>query len=503
MKTTVQKMNKSHQPKIAMQVFKEPTDTSENIDLAAADTLWIRADYLLTNTGQTTFYQTSSTKIFDLRSVEYGGKYKGSCIDRHELLKQAAHDFDIVVLEAHTDLTDEVLSGIDANSRLIAWCGEVDDIDTLHKKYLEIREIPARYYKLTLISTQIAQGISTLQLLKRVTSDNLITYAEGPLGMWSQLLGAYLGNAMIIGNLAQGIEDQEHLLYGQLKNDYQLPEGRKVRQVYGIAGNPVFRSMSPFVHNRCYDLLGMDAIYLPFHVEVFEDFWSFMTVDFSASGLGLTWGGFTMVSPYKEDTFAAADHHLCEASRESKACNILTYREGKSYADSSDGIGVLVELKSRYPSLQALKIAIIGCGGAGRTTAARLKKEKANIVLFNRSEERGKYAAALLALPYFSNDEFDAGQFDVVINATPAGKYGKTLIFDPKMLRDDALCIDMAYSQEDTLLVKECRTWGKKVIEGKTILLHQVKKQFLGLTGVKMPAEVIPLIREKTANLMD
>lgn len=489
-------------PILAIQLFESPRTSNELFEVISADAILVRADYFENDDEIKRISLAKGFKIYSLRSEQEGGKYNGTLEQRHSQLIEALNDYDLIELEANTDLTSDVLRMIPADRRLISWSGRAESFEELEACFLHMSGFEAKYYQCINSPQNISECLWPLQLLKKYPKKNLISFAGGAIGVWTQILSLFLKSPIVYGKLNKNEHNECFLLHEQIREDYDLSPSRNLKHVFGIAGNPVFSSMSPQIHNHCYKVLGMDALYLPFHIENFDEFWKFISIDFPSSGLDFTLGGFTMVSPFKEESYKIAKSHLCSATKLSKACNILINKDGEWYSDSSDGLGVLAALEEESIKLKNLKVAIIGCGGAGRTIASRLKSEGADIVFYNRSEDRGQFAASLLDLPFKLISEFEASTYDIVINATPVGKHGKKLIFDPASLKSTSLAIDMAYAKEDTLLVSRCHKSDKKIIEGKQILLHQVKKQFLGLTGRDMPMEVENMVRQKTENLL-
>lgn len=485
---------------LPFQLFGFPESSDELFEIISSDAILVRRDYIENDYDFKGISLTNGIKMFSLRSIKHGGKFNGSIEERHGILSEALHDYDVIELESETDLTKDLLNIIPEHKRLISWQGGVDSYRELESIYHKLTSIPGEYYQLVTVPSNISECLWPLNLLKKNSTRNLTAYASGAIGVWTQVLSAFMGSSMICGNFNKKYEMDLFLTMEQLKEDYGLPKVRKIESIFGIAGNPVFSSMSPNIHNKCYKYLKMDSLYLPFHIEKFDDFWKFISEDFRDLGLGVSLGGFTMVSPFKEESFRAAKEHLCNHTLLSKACNILVCKNGEWYSDSSDGLGVLTALEQKDIELRNLKIAIIGCGGAGRTIASRIKSKGADIVFYNRSIKRGHLAATLLDLPFRPISDFNPSEFDVIINATPVGKNGKMLIFDPSSLKNGSIAIDMAYAKKDTRLVEDCRKHNKNIIEGKQILLHQVKKQFTCLTGRIMPFEVELLVREKTEN---
>ncbi|MDF1695926.1 MAG: type I 3-dehydroquinate dehydratase [Saprospiraceae bacterium] len=489
-------------PIVALNLFNAPSSSGESYDIISAKAVVVRADCFNHIEDVNQIELSNELRILSLKSKREGGQFIGSLQERHRIIINALNQFDLIELEAETDLTPEILNQIVPNKRLISWQGYAQSYEELECKMQKLLTYEARFYQLILNPNSISQGLWPLKIVKNFGRKDIISFASSAVGVWTQILAAFMGSAMIYAVRETDKEDDVFLSLEQLTTDYSIDQTRVIQQIFGIAGNPVFTSMSPLIHNKSYTSLGLEALYLPFQIDDFDEFWRFISVDFEAAELDLTLGGFTMVSPYKEKTFQSASGHLCQPTTVSKACNILINKEGKWYSDSSDGLGVLAALEEIGIDLNGLKVAIIGCGGAGRTIAARISNKNAEIHLFNRSENRGILASKLLNLPFHLIEKFEAENFDIIINATPVGKKGMKLIFDPARMTQNSIAIDMAYAKKDTQLVAHCRKNGKRIIEGKEILLHQVKKQFTGLTGEEMPFEVEMVIREKTENLL-
>jgi 3-dehydroquinate dehydratase/shikimate dehydrogenase len=129
---------------------------------------------------------------------------------------------------------------------------------------------------------------------------------------------------------------------------------------------------------------------------------------------------------------------------------------------------------------------VIGCGGAGRAIAAALVASGAGVTLINRGAERGEHAAALLGLPYVPLREFDAEGYDIVVNATPVGRDTDEVPFQIERLNDDAVVIDLVYGARPTPLVDTTRARHQVAIDGRDVLVTQVRHQFRLMTGKEM-----------------
>ena len=129
---------------------------------------------------------------------------------------------------------------------------------------------------------------------------------------------------------------------------------------------------------------------------------------------------------------------------------------------------------------------MIGCGGAGRAIAAALDQSGARVTLVNRGQERGSFAAELLGLPYVPLLNFDAEGYQVVVNATPVGRDDDATPFKLETLAEEAVVIDLVYGSRPTPLVSNSTGLGRTVIDGRDVLLTQVRRQFQIMTGREM-----------------
>jgi len=169
------------------------------------------------------------------------------------------------------------------------------------------------------------------------------------------------------------------------------------------------------------------------------------------------------------------------------AANLVYHRAGVWVAESSDPPGVTQPLARRGLFCAGRKAAVIGCGGSGRAIARALRQAGAEVVLSNRSLERGEWAARRLGLPLVPLSCFSADGFDLIVNATPVGKSGEGTPFDVARLKRGAIVVDLVYASETTPLAEAAREHGATVVDGREVLMFQAMRQFARMTGGLMP----------------
>jgi 3-dehydroquinate dehydratase/shikimate dehydrogenase len=431
--------------------------------------------------------------LYTLQSQRYGGGFAGSPAERHSRLLAATPDYDLLELEAETDLTPELLSAIPPHKRMISWSGPACDCVQLRRKFTELSTVPAHSYCLTVTAQKTSDGLQTLLFLKALGRDDVTAFAKGPFGLWSRLLSPFFGAAFLFGQTGLQTSLSGEPAINKLIADYGFPARRQVRELYGMVGNRIFQSPSPRLHNAGYRILNYPALFVPFHEERFEDFWKEMIVASELESLGLPLQGLTIVSPHKESALAAAGLRSPMASR-AGASNIFVRRNGVWEAHTTDPESVASVHEThnggQNGKVMSGKAAVIGCGGAGRAVAAALQQAGVDVTLVNRGKERGNRATRLLGLPFVPLSEFQAEGFTLLVNATPIGREDNSLPFAIDSLSRDTVVVDLAYGSHPTPLVSGMHTRGGTVIDGYDVVLTQVRKQFQMMVGQEMPRVV-------------
>ena len=281
----------------------------------------------------------------------------------------------------------------------------------------------------------------------------------------------------------------------QLVDDYGFPALREAREIFGIAGDPVYSSLSPRLHNAAFRALARPALYLPFHVPQFAEFWASVVESGALEAAGLPIGALCVVSPHKQIALKATRSRTSIVQR-GQSTNFFVREGGEWTADTTDPAGIILALRERGVDPSGQK-AVVGCGGSGRAVAAALQQAGADVTLVNRGFDRGSLAVHLLQLPFMPLAGFPAERFSLVVNATPCGRNGECP-FALERLRGDAVVVDLVYGNAPTPLVEHMRANGQIAIDGKDILITQAMSQFRLMTGQEMPDEIVLQVLGRT-----
>jgi 3-dehydroquinate dehydratase / shikimate dehydrogenase len=402
-----------------------------------------------------------------------------------EWIRNHFHGEPLYELNVEHDLNEATLRTIPVENRIVSWSGKAADVPQLQRKLAELTGVPARFYKLVNTANSISEEFLPLTFLKSLDRTDTIAYASGTLGFWSRLVALQLGAPAIFGLAAPGAAASEPTV-AKLIDDYGLPEWRPAKEIFAIIGNPIFHSLSPRLHNSSYRAMNYPALFVPLQVDSFAEFWREFVQSKQLDRYGFPINGMTVASPHKEEAFLTAKN-VSAMVQQTQAANILIRNNGWWNADTTDPDVVYAASGQQNVRVREKRAAVIGCGGAGRAIAAALAASGAGVTLINRGAERGERAASLLGLPYIPLPDFDAEGYDIVVNATPVGRDTDEVPFKLERLSENAVVIDLVYGSRPTPLVHNTLARRQVAIDGRDVLLTQVRNQFRLMTGKEMP----------------
>src|SRR5690606_26220916 len=186
---------------------------------------------------------------------------------------------------------------------------------------------------------------------------------------------------------------------------------------YAVIGHPVAHSLSPRIHAAFAEQAGVAMTYAAIDAP-----------DFDAALAAFDGDGANVTLPHKARA-AVACASLGDRARRAGVANTLVRTPGGWHGDNTDGIGRVPQLAGRRGlDLRGRRALLLGAGGGARGVApALLDAGIADLFIVNRSPERADALADALAEPgrvhprYF--DDLPAlGEFDLVVNATSAGR---------------------------------------------------------------------------------
>ncbi len=426
------------------------------------------------------------TWLYTLRSRAEGGAMSASRDARRRRLVAMAPLYDRVDLEADRDLGPDLLAAVEPERRVVTWHGPAADLASLRARFEHMARTPAGLYKLVPRADVAGEELAPLVLLYALDRRDVVAFAGGTAGAWTRLVAPRLGAPVVYASVGEPAAPGQPAL-ARLEADFGLPELPPIERLFGVVGHPVAGSLSPRLHNAAYRALGIPALYLPFEVEHFGDFWLEVVEPETLGRIGFPLAGLSVTTPHKDVAFAVAGATSPLATR-LQAVNTLTVRDGVWEGESTDVEGVVGALAGRGVEPRGRRAAVLGCGGAGRAAALGLALAGADVVIVNRGAERGLAAARALGLPFLPWAEFDPGACDLVVHATPLGRASSDeLPVDLARLPEGAVVVDLVYGEAPTRLIAAARRRGLVAVDGREVLLAQALPQLRAMTGRELP----------------
>jgi 3-dehydroquinate dehydratase/shikimate dehydrogenase len=270
--------------------------------------------------------------------------------------------------------------------------------------------------------------------------------------------------------------------------------------LFGVIADPVGHSLSPAIHNACFTEKGMNKLYLPLLVE--GGSLEFDTFIINARlRPWLHFHGFSVTIPHKQNAlkYVGTNDGFIEplAEKISAANTLLIGPNEQLAAYNTDYAGALDAITAGMGITRAdfkdLPVAIVGAGGVARAIVAGLSDTGAEIRIYNRTVEKAEKLASEFDCEFAPLDDLRNMNAELVVNCTSIGMYPKV---DATPVPEEALKANMAvfdtvYNPAQTLLLRQARNKGAKIIDGIAMFVNQAMAQFKLFTGAGGNADLM------------
>ncbi|WP_313891777.1 shikimate dehydrogenase [Psychrobacillus sp.] len=243
-----------------------------------------------------------------------------------------------------------------------------------------------------------------------------------------------------------------------------------MKKWFAVIGNPIAHSVSPLMHDTWLQENGIDASYIPIHV---EDGKLAEAVD-SLKLLGCS--GWNVTIPYKEAIIPLLDE-IDESVKGSGAVNtVVKTADNRFVGYNTDGLGFIKSLGPIKPDSQIL---MLGAGGAARGIANALKLSGfTHVWIANRTLSNAEKLVQDVNIGQVSSladAEANLGQFDIIIQTTPQGMKNEvnSLPIELNKIKEHAIVADIVYNPLVTPFLEEANKYNVRTINGLGMLVHQ------------------------------
>lgn len=266
----------------------------------------------------------------------------------------------------------------------------------------------------------------------------------------------------------------------------------------GLVGNGIGPSLTPALHEREADELGVRYLYRRLDLDV---------LGLPATAIGEILGaarmagydGLNITHPCKQLVLG----HLDELSPDAAALgavNTVVLRDGRAVGHNTDWSGFARSFDRGLPDAPLTSVVLLGAGGAGAAVAhALLTLGTAQLTVLDVDHRRARGLAAAL------NQRFGPGRAvggpaadaaavlataDGLVHATPTGMAAHPGLPVPaELLRRDLWVADIVYRPLETELVATARAAGARVLDGGGMAVFQAVDAFRLFTGIEPEAD--------------
>lgn len=250
----------------------------------------------------------------------------------------------------------------------------------------------------------------------------------------------------------------------------------------GLVGTGIGPSLSPALHEREADLLGLRYLYrrldlgeLGLPPERIGDL-------LAATRLA-GFDGLNVTHPCKQLVLAHLDD-LDPTAAALGAVNTVIFRDGRAIGHNTDTTGFARAMRTGLPDAPREHVVLLGAGGAGAACAHAL--HDSHITVFDQDHARAAALAEQLgdrAEPGRTLEKALAGA-DGLVHATPTGMDAHPGLPLPAGLLDPRLWVaDVVYRPLATPLVETARARGCRVLDGGRMAVFQAADAFRLFTG--------------------
>jgi shikimate dehydrogenase len=262
------------------------------------------------------------------------------------------------------------------------------------------------------------------------------------------------------------------------------------RYLVGLVGSGIGTSLSPALHEREADALGLR--------------YQYRTLDLDELGLPATaigevlaaarlagYDGLNITHPGKQLVL----DHLDELSPEAAAIgavNTVVLTGGRAVGHNTDLAGFARGVGRGLPDAPLDRVVLLGAGGAGAAVAhALLSLGAGTLRIFDLDARRGSTLASSLCQRFGAGRAEAGGSLahalrdaDGLAHATPTGMLGHPgLPLPVELLRPGLWVADVVYRPLDTALLTAARSRGCRVLDGGHMVVFQAADAFQLFTG--------------------
>jgi 3-dehydroquinate dehydratase / shikimate dehydrogenase len=440
--------------------------------------------------------------IFTLRKSSQGGLFTQGENTRLEVLEKLAQ-LKPEFIDLEYDVAPEFakkLKKIHPTIQLIRSYYDFDKTpDNLSKLLASLKDSEFSIYKIVTFAHSTLDCLKMLNFVNQVDSSvKLAGFCMGEAGAPTRILGTIVGSFLHYSC----INEEGQVALGQLTLSmmcclYRFQLLNKDTDIYALLGDPVDKSAGHIVHNRAFEFLEKNAVYVKLKVKPDE------LPEFFKQIKSLPFKGFSITMPLKQAVIPFLNT-IDPNALMIKSVNTIVINKGRLTGYNTDAEGALDAIEDNY-CVANKKVVILGTGGAGRAIGYEAIQRHAQVIFLSRSVEKAHELAREMKCSGYGLSEVDlkALDYDVLINTTPIGMSGQdeTLPVPEEGLIAQRLVMDTVYNPVHTPLLKKAKALNCTPVFGYDMFINQAVLQLqLWLGNLSNLQEMKDVYREEFVN---
>ncbi len=262
-------------------------------------------------------------------------------------------------------------------------------------------------------------------------------------------------------------------------------------KIVGVIGDPVKHSCSPPMHNAAFREMGMDYVYVPYHVKPEQ-------IPAAVEGFkSLNVAGINVTLPHKKTVLPLMDSVSQEAELIG-AVNTMVFNGGMVEGHNTDAPGFIASLQEEgIDGIEGMRVVVLGAGGAAHAVVVGLAlAEVDRITVANRTYPKAVQLAEDISgktgvpVEGISLDDMRLAEriseSDLLVSTITAGMDPSIpLVINPDWLHENLIVCDIVYVPPETNLLKAAAERGLRTVGGMGMLVHQGAISFQLWTGIQ------------------
>lgn len=239
-------------------------------------------------------------------------------------------------------------------------------------------------------------------------------------------------------------------------------------RLFAVFGNPILHSRSPQLFNAVFERLGSGDYYTRVRPSSAADLIRLIKA--------VPIAGASITAPFKEEVIPFLDE-LSDESQAIGAVNQILNMNGHLKGFNTDHLGVSSSLQEAGFHIAGKKCLILGAGGAARSVAYALKKQDAELFIFNRTKSRARSIADDFGCVVFREDMSCEKEYvDLVVSTLPPDAM-------PPFLNRITYKFLLDANYKPSRISGQAKERGVQVVGGARWLLHQAAGAFTLFKG--------------------